>query len=165
MKLQRVFLLLGSNLGDRELHIRNAIDTIEQQISEAEKISSLYETEPWGVSDQPNYLNAAMIIFTDYSPLQLLSLLKQIEAAEGRTDQKKYASRTLDIDILFYDNFILNSNELIIPHPKLQQRRFALVPLNEIASEFIHPLLKKSIAGLLEECQDNLKVVRLPEVR
>src|SRR5207237_559754 len=81
-----------------------------------------------------NYLNAAIIIYTDYSPLQLLSLLKKIEADEGRTDQRKYASRTLDIDILFYDDLILNSNELIIPHPKLQERKFALVPLNEIAS-------------------------------
>jgi 2-amino-4-hydroxy-6-hydroxymethyldihydropteridine diphosphokinase len=163
MKLHRVFLLLGSNLGDCALHIQNAIDSIEQRIGKAEKISSLYETEPWGVSDQPNYLNAAMIIHTSYSPEELLSLLKQIELIEGRTDQKKYASRTLDIDILFYDDLILNSMDLIIPHPKLQERKFALVPLDEIAFGFIHPLFKKSIHELLEECQDNLRVVKLTE--
>jgi len=161
MKLHRVFLLLGSNLGDRALHIQHAMDAIQPRIGKTEKISSLYETEPWGVSDQPNYLNAAMIIHTSYSPQELLTLIKQIELEEGRTDQKKYASRILDIDILFYNDLVLNSKDLIIPHPRLQDRRFALIPLNEIDSDFIHPVFKKSIAELLKECQDTLKVVKL----
>src|SRR6266850_3411993 len=102
-RIHRVSLLFGSNLGDRALHIQRAMKSVQEKTGKAEKISSLYETEPWGISDQPDYLNAAMIIRTGYSPQQLLSLLKRIETEEGRADRKKYASRTLDIDILFYD--------------------------------------------------------------
>ncbi|HYV90205.1 MAG TPA: 2-amino-4-hydroxy-6-hydroxymethyldihydropteridine diphosphokinase [Chitinophagales bacterium] len=160
-KRHAVYLLFGSNLGDRVLHVQSAMKSVHEQIGEAQKKSSIYETEPWGVSDQPNYLNAAMSILTNHSPQQLLTLLKQIEIDEGRTDQKKYASRTLDIDILFYEDLILQTDSLIIPHPKLKERRFALVPLLEIAHDFIHPVIKKSIAQLLEECNDHLSVTKL----
>jgi len=164
-KIHTVSLLFGGNLGDRELHIQQAMKSLQDEIGKAEKISSLYETEPWGVSDQPNYLNAAMIIRTGHSPQQLLSLLKRIETAEGRVDQKKYASRTLDIDILFYDDLVLNSKELTIPHPKIQLRKFALAPLNEIAGDLVHPVFNKSIAELLKECEDNLRVAKFPETK
>ena len=157
-RIHRVSLLFGSNLGDRALHIQHAMKSVQVGIGKAEKISSLYETEPWGVSDQPDYLNAAMIIQTNYTPQQLLSRLKQIEIQEGRADQKKYASRTLDIDILFYDDLALNSKKLTIPHPKLHLRKFALVPLNEIAGEIMHPVFKKSISKLLKESGDPLDV-------
>lgn len=151
-------LLFGSNLGDRTLHIQRAMKSVQDEVGKAEKISSIYETEPWGVSDQPNYLNAAMIIHTHLSPQQLLSLLKRIEMEEGRVDQKKYASRTLDIDILFYDDLVLNSKEVTIPHPKLHLRKFALVPLAELGMNLIHPTLNKSIDELLKECPDQLEV-------
>lgn len=164
-KLHTVSLLFGSNLGDRNLHIQQAMKSLQDELGKAEKTSSFYETEPWGVSDQPYYLNAAMIIRTGHSPQQLLPLLKGIETEEGRTDQKKYASRTLDIDILFYDDLVLNSKELIIPHPKMQLRKFALVPLNEIAGDLVHPVFNKSIADLLKECEDNLRVAKLPEIK
>ena len=156
--------MFGSNLGDRALHIQRAMRSVQEETGKAEKVSSLYETEPWGVSDQPDYLNAAMIIRTGYSPQILLSLLKRIETEEGRTDQKKYASRTLDIDILFYDDLVLNSKGLTIPHPKLHLRKFALVPLNEIDEKFMHPVLKKSIAKLLNECRDPLDVRKFDEL-
>jgi 2-amino-4-hydroxy-6-hydroxymethyldihydropteridine diphosphokinase len=162
-RIHRVSLLFGSNLGDRAVHIQRAMKSVQDEMGKAEKISSLYETEPWGVSDQPNYLNAAMIIRTGHSPQQLLSFLKRIETEEGRTDQKKYASRTLDIDILFYDDLVLNSKELVVPHPKMHLRKFALVPLNEIDGELMHPVFKKSIARLLDECSDSLDVLKFGE--
>jgi len=154
----RVLLLLGSNLGDRVAHLKAALDAIQSGVGSIVKTSSIYETAPWGVTNQPNYLNAAMEILTPLDPFSLLSSLKKIEINEGRTDRKKYASRTLDIDILFYDGITMDSNDLTIPHPKLHLRKFALVPLSEIAADHIHPVLNKSVGELLSTCGDQLGV-------
>jgi len=159
----RSILLLGSNLSNRHQHIAAAKKQIAELIGKIEKQSSIYETEPWGVSDQPSYFNAALTVRTPLAPSQLLTILKKIETHEGRVDRKKYAPRTLDIDILFYDDLVLNSKELIIPHPKLHLRKFALVPLAEIEESFIHPILKKSVAELLFECRDTLGVWKVEE--
>jgi 2-amino-4-hydroxy-6-hydroxymethyldihydropteridine diphosphokinase len=158
MKLHKVYLLLGSNIGDREQHIHHGVEQIRALAGNIVTISSFYETEPWGVTDQTDYLNAAALIETELTPEKLFHRLKSIEAGEGRTDQKKYAPRTLDIDILFYDDEVIHSDNLEIPHAKLHLRQFTLVPLNEIAGNFRHPVLKKTISELLAECGDELGV-------
>lgn len=158
MKLHKVYLLLGSNIGDREGHLRHGIQQLRAQAGNVVTISSFYETEPWGVTDQPDYLNAAALIETELTALKLFHLLKSIEVGEGRTDPKKYASRTLDIDILFYDDEVIRSEDLVIPHSRLHLRQFTLVPMNEIAGNFRHPVLKKTISELLAECEDKLEV-------
>ena len=156
--LHQVYLLFGSNIGDRKGYLSFATNEISTRAGKILKRSSIYETAPWGVTNQDDYLNAAVLLQTSLSPESLFSVLKEIEQDAGRIDQKKYAPRTLDIDILFYDDLVLNSKELIIPHPKLQLRRFALVPLEEIADKLIHPVLRKSMDELLKECPDNLEV-------
>lgn len=151
-------LLLGTNLGDRLRHIQAARREIADRVGDIKKESSVYETEPWGVTDQPTYLNAVVIVQTTLAPNELLAVLKMIEKLEGRTDRKKYAPRTLDIDILFYDGLVFHSKELTIPHPKIPLRRFALIPLAEVMPDFVHPQLRKSIRQLLAECTDGLQV-------
>lgn len=157
-EIHMVYLLLGSNLGNRRLHLLHGLDEIRSRAGKVLQQSSIYETEPWGVTDQPDYLNAACKIETTLSPENLFSVLKKIEIGEGRISQKKYASRTLDIDIVFYDDLILQSEGLIIPHPKIHLRKFVLAPLDEIAPDFIHPAFKKSMRQLLDECDDSLEV-------
>jgi 2-amino-4-hydroxy-6-hydroxymethyldihydropteridine diphosphokinase len=161
MQLNVVYLLLGSNIGNRFLHMQKGIEKIDAQAGMIQKRSSLYETEPWGVINQDNYLNAAVMIKTPYTPDELFHRLKSIEANEGRTDQTKYASRTLDIDILFYNNWVFKTDELTIPHPRLSLRRFVLEPLYEIAPELVHPISNKTIGQLLMECTDEKKVKQL----
>lgn len=159
--LHKVYLLLGSNMGNRSELLSNALKEIESHAGKILKTSSVYETAPWGVTNQNDYLNQAVLIETSLAPLSLFSELKEIEREAGRTDQKKYAPRTLDIDILFYDDLVLNSEELTIPHPKIQLRKFVLVPLKEIAQELIHPVFKKSVSLLLIECDDTLDVKKI----
>jgi len=161
MQLHQAYLLLGSNIGDRKGYLSFAEKEISARAGKILKNSAIYETAPWGVTNQDDYFNAAVLLQTSLSPESLFSVLKKIELDAGRIDQKKYAPRTLDIDILFYDDLVLNSKELSIPHPKLHLRRFALVPLVEIAYDLIHPVLGKSIDELLKECADSLEVTRL----
>src|SRR5215831_16929408 len=125
MSLHDVYLLLGSNLGDRILHIRHGLAGIEESIGKILKISSFYETEPWGNPNQNNYINVAAAIQTSLTPSDLLHELKNLEMKEGRTDAMRYAPRPLDIDILFYDNLKIQTNEMIIPHEKLHLRKFS----------------------------------------
>jgi 2-amino-4-hydroxy-6-hydroxymethyldihydropteridine diphosphokinase len=158
-----VYLLLGSNIGEREKHFEFAISRLNAEAGNVVKISSFYETAPWGVTGQQNYLNAALLLETELSPESLFHTLKNIEKEAGRTDLRKYAPRPLDIDILFYDDEVIKTNDLTIPHEKLHLRRFTLVPLNELAPEFHHPVLNKTIAALLQACEDPLEVKLVAE--
>lgn len=156
--MAEVFLSLGSNLGDRLGYIKFAVfELIKTEKIKLLKVSSIYNTEPWGNSAQGEFLNCVLKIFTDLSPINLFEKIKFIEQKVGRKNSKKWLSREIDIDILFYDNLILKTENLAIPHPEIPNRKFVLVPLNEIAENFIHPILKKSASHLLKDTNDELK--------
>lgn len=155
------YLLLGSNLGRRESFIKDAICLIGEKAGEVVCASSLYESEPWGAENSPVYLNKVILLKSELSPLDLLATLAQIETDLGRTrGEVKNEPRTIDIDILFFNKEIIDEPGLKIPHERLHLRKFVLVPLAEIAPLFMHPVYKKSIAELLEECEDPLWVKR-----
>jgi len=154
------FLGIGTNLGDREVNLQEVLVRIEESIGEILAVSSVYETEPWGFESKDWFLNMILYIRTDLKPSGLLGRLLIIEALMGRVrDEKDYKSRIIDIDILLYENETISEPGLTIPHPRLHKRRFVLVPLCEINPDGIHPVLKKSFASLLNECQDKSKVV------
>jgi len=146
-----VYLGLGSNLGDRKQNLSEALELLAEH-AVVEKVSSIYETEPVGYKEQPLFLNAVCRVSTELRPGQLLKLAKKIEARLGRTESFVNAPRPIDIDILFYDNEVLDSKELTVPHPRLVERAFVLVPLAEIAPELVHPVsgktVKESLTGL-----------------
>ncbi len=168
-----VFLLLGSNLGDRERNLLMACSGISKSIGTILKISSVYETEPWGFEDNSPFYNQALEAETALSPEELLQEIHRIEKRLGRVRQEPecssgsvcsstvYSSRTIDVDILFYDSRILFTEELMIPHPRLHERRFTLVPLNEIAPAFMHPVYRKPVSDLLLMCNDKGGVKRI----
>ncbi len=143
------YLSIGSNLEDRGAHIENAISSLEETDDiRVVKRSSIIETEPYGKTDQPGFLNGAIEIKTLYTPHELLDRLHEIENAEGRVRKEHWGPRTLDLDILFYDNEIIYDDDLVIPHPDLHNREFVLAPMCEIAPNCFHPLLKCSVAEL-----------------
>lgn len=156
-----VYLLLGANLGRRFDQMQSAFQEVEEQIGRVIRYSSLYETAAWGVEDGPDYLNQVLLIETSLEPLEVLEKVNLIEERLGRTRKLKWESRLIDIDILFYEDFLIESKKLTVPHPYLHLRKFTLVPLAEIAPNFIHPLLKKSSRELLEELRDDLEVKKL----
>jgi 2-amino-4-hydroxy-6-hydroxymethyldihydropteridine diphosphokinase len=143
-----VYLGLGSNLGDRKQNLVRALDLLSQQV-EIEQISSIYETEPVGYKQQPLFLNAVCRVSVGLSPQNLLRLAKKIEAELGRTPAFPNAPRSIDIDILFYGDEVVSTRDLTIPHPRLVERAFVLVPLAEIAPELVHPANKKTVKKLL----------------
>jgi len=153
------YLGLGSNLGHREANIASALKMLGQE-ARILKVSSLYETEPVGYKDQPWFLNCACVLETELTPQALLKLAKTIEKNLGRKRTLRFGPRLIDIDILFYDDLILDSPDLVIPHPRLAERAFVLVPLKEIAPNLVHPLLGVTIEELLEGTE-SLERVRL----
>lgn len=155
--LHTVYLLLGSNLGNRKLFLDIASKKIAF-FAEIIKFSSIYETSAWGVENQPNYLNQVLEIRTNLSPMELLDQTQETEKQMGREHTGHWESRNIDIDILIYEDWIVETEKLIIPHLRMQERRFVLVPLTEILQNWTHPKLKKRITELLEDCQDNLFV-------
>ncbi len=148
--MSSVYLGLGSNLGDRQGNLTRALELISK-FATVVRTSSIYETEPVGFLAQPKFLNAVCEIDTSIPPVQLLVLLKGIEAALGRTISFRDAPRTMDIDMLLYDDIELTTRELVIPHPRLQERAFVLAPLAELNPTLVHPTMKKTAARLLEE--------------
>jgi len=151
-----IYLLLGSNLGDR---LRNLSDAAGR-IGSVLKRSSVYKTAAWGNTQQPDFFNQAIEVKSELSPHRLLESLQRIEKDMGRLRIEKWGPRIIDIDILFYKDTIVTSGDLTITHPELQNRRFALEPLAEITN-VIHPVLKKTVSQLLRECKDTLAVTRL----
>jgi 2-amino-4-hydroxy-6-hydroxymethyldihydropteridine diphosphokinase len=159
-----VYLLFGSNLGDRSGHIRNAMDKVKERAGELIMRSSIYETEPWGFRHETPFLNQAAGLYTHAAPHKLLQELIHIEQESGRIRKEgEYEARSLDIDILFYGRDVICMDNLVIPHPLICERRFVLVPLEEIASDFIHPVWNKSIRDLLKECRDQSWIRTFPE--
>ena len=146
------YIGIGSNLGNREDNCEKAIRLLQENGLEIVKQSSMIETEPWGVPDQPLFINMAVSVKTVLSPENLLALCKKIETDLGRTETILWGPRIIDLDILFYDDVITARPDLTIPHPHIKDRDFVLRPLAEIAPDLIHPVLKKSIKELLEIC-------------
>ncbi len=142
--MKEIILALGTNLGDRLQNLQEALAHLAPEVL-VTRVSSVYETEPWGYADQPRFLNQVVLAQTELKPLALLRYVKQIEDALKRVKTIRNGPRTIDLDILFYDDIILESETLTIPHPRLAERAFVMVPLAEIAPDFIHPVLKKSM--------------------
>ncbi|MBA7521395.1 Bifunctional folate synthesis protein [subsurface metagenome] len=158
-----VYVLLGSNTGDKEDNLKKAGSMISRRVGDLKALSAIYETEPWGFTENTeNFYNQAIKINTPLEPEELIHSLLGIEAQLGRKREKEgYHDRIIDIDILFYDDRIIQTDILTVPHPRMHARRFSLKVLNEIAGSFIHPVFKKEIRTLLKECKDNKKVRRL----
>ena len=152
------YLLLGSNQGDREYLLAAGINRIAMLPGQVLIKSGIYVTAAWGLADQPDFLNQVILFRTSLLPEDLLAHLNQIEQELGRIRKIKWSARVIDIDILYYDDLILQTDNLTIPHPHLHERRFTLVPLKEIAPEYRHPLLEKTSKELLATCPDNLEV-------
>ena len=151
---ETVYLLLGSNLGDRLQVMRAASELIDMQIGSIVSSSSIYETAPWGVLDQPSFLNQVLEVETEMAPEEVLRIILDIEHELGRVRYERWGARVIDIDILYFDSLILDTARLTIPHRRLHERRFTLAPLAEIAPNFIHPVLDKSSEQLMAECTD-----------
>lgn len=145
-----VFLLLGSNIGERAFFLTSAIAEIEKQVGPLLKSSTVHQTLAWGKTDEPDYLNQVLEVETLLTAKEVLHTILGIEKQLGRERKEKWGSRTIDIDILFYGDEVIAEEDLIVPHPQLQNRKFTLEPLNEIAPDFVHPVLNLSIAELNE---------------
>lgn len=160
--MSKVYLSIGSNKGNRSLLINKAIDEIEKKIGIIISRSSIYQSKSWGF-DSNDFYNLCLLIDTDILPKSLLINLKKIEKSMGREDiYGSYSDRFIDIDILFYDNIIKDLEDLKIPHPKIEIRKFVLVPMLEIAYDYVHPILNKTIRELDNECSDQdipLKII------
>ena len=159
--MHSVYLLLGSNLGDRNFFLQKAKELIEIDIAPVSQASSVYETQPLGNTDAPDYFNQVVKLETSIPALNLLEKLLNIEVILGRLRKEKWGSRTIDIDILLYGEEIINAPGLQIPHPEMHKRGFTLAPLAEIAPALIHPVLNKNILQLKNDLKDSLIVKKL----
>ncbi len=156
--MNTAYLLIGGNLGNRKENLQTAQSLIEQHCGRLVKKSALYETAAWGNTNQPSFLNQVLQIETSANARQLIRKILKIEKMMGRVRHEKLGPRIIDIDILFFNSEIFNLRLLKIPHPEMQNRKFVLIPLAEIAATLVHPVLNKSVSQLLDECPDNLKV-------
>lgn len=163
--MNKAILLIGGNLGDRTGHLQQAVAQIDKQIGKVEKISALYETAAWGHVEQPDYLNQALLVSTEMDARTLLETVLAIEHNIGRIRRQKWGARVIDIDIIFYNDAIINQPDLKVPHPQMQFRQFVLVPLREILPDWQHPVLHQSVSTLLENCTDELPAVKYNGVR
>jgi len=164
-RVKKAYLSLGSNLGDRLINLKHALKLIDKRIGNINALSSVFETEPWNADGLFSFYNVVLCINTSVSPMQLLQLCKNIEIEMGQTSKKRingsYSNRIIDIDIVALDDEVINQNELIIPHQHMHQRKFVLMPLNQIDSRWKHPVSKKNILELISECKDESQVINL----
>ena len=158
----KVYLLLGSNMGARLQLLEEAIKNIGIQVGEVTAQSAIYETAAWGKTDQPGFLNVAIAVITALTPLEVLSKALAIEAELGRIREEKWGTRLIDIDLIFYNNDVVSvPGQLEIPHPEMHNRKFVLVPLAEIAPELLHPVFHTTISSLLTTLDDELSVTKI----
>ncbi|NOT36051.1 MAG: 2-amino-4-hydroxy-6-hydroxymethyldihydropteridine diphosphokinase [Saprospiraceae bacterium] len=164
MKSKKVYLLLGTNLGNKTKNLKTAIENLKKQLGPIVKSSHMYVSPPWGVSEiQEDYYNIAICLTTNKNPNQALERIQFIEKSMGRVRNKPNESRIIDIDILLWESKIIQEKGLEVPHPRLQLRKFALQPLAEIAPEIIHPVYKLRIEELLSKCEDQSEARRINE--
>lgn len=162
LEKQKTYLLLGSNLGDRETYLNNALKLIAEEVGEIKLKSSIYETAAWGKTDQPGFLNLAVEVETNLTPLALLKTVLQIEESLGRVREERWGARLIDIDIILYGSEVVSiADELQIPHPEMQNRKFVMEPLAEIAPDLIHPVLQQSVSEILASLTDSLSVSKI----
>ena len=148
------YIALGSNLGDKEANLRQALKMLLVKGLQIRSVSSFFKTEPYGVTDQPEFINAVACVKTDLAPEKLLKLHLDTELEMGRVRLRHWGERNIDLDLLLYDDLIYYSEKLVLPHPDMQNRLFVLQPLSEIAADKIHPVYKKSIQNLLKSLTD-----------
>ncbi len=156
--MNTIFLITGGNIGDKRKNLQTASALINEQVGTIIRSSKIYETEAWGITDQPAFYNQVHIVESDFPAREVLNKILKIEEDMGRKRTIKNAARIIDIDILFFNEEIVNEQNLVIPHPQISNRRFVLLPLNELAPKMIHPVLKKSIDQLLLQTNDQLQV-------
>ncbi|WP_118973607.1 2-amino-4-hydroxy-6-hydroxymethyldihydropteridine diphosphokinase [Taibaiella koreensis] len=156
--LHDVYLLTGSNQGDRREQLSQAITALERDAGMVVRASGLYETEAWGLEGLPAHLNQALLLQTTLAPLPLLDVIQEIEQRLGRVRQERWGVRAIDIDIIYFDDLVLDLPQLVIPHPLMQERNFVLAPLNEIAPGLVHPVRHKTTSELLQQSSDKLLV-------
>ncbi|MEL5898095.1 2-amino-4-hydroxy-6-hydroxymethyldihydropteridine diphosphokinase [Clostridium sporogenes] len=149
--MHTAYVAFGSNIGEKESYIKRALEKIEKRGMKIIKVSPIYETEPYGVLDQDSFLNGVVKIETNLTPENLIEVLLDIEKQLDRVRERRWGPRTIDLDIIFYDDLITNKNNLIIPHKDMENREFVLKPLCDIDENFIHPVLKKSVKQLYDE--------------
>lgn len=156
--MNKVYLLLGANIGNPNKQLEDAKVEIEDRIGKITRQSKIYESEAWGVENQPVFLNQVILLETDFSANKVLNEILKIEILLGRIRGQRWGSRIIDIDILYYNDDIIHTEDLQVPHPYIQVRNFTLIPLVEIAADYSHPIFKKSNKELLKESTDQLNV-------
>lgn len=159
--MNNVHLLLGANLGNPKQQLQSAAEMITQQLGSITAQSALYRSEAWGVEDQPDFYNQVLIVQTKRLAAEVLLICQRIEDNLGRIRKQKWGARVIDIDILYFNTDVIDSKNLKVPHPYLHQRRFTLLPLSEIAPDYVHPILGYSNRELLEQCSDTLSVFKI----
>jgi 2-amino-4-hydroxy-6-hydroxymethyldihydropteridine diphosphokinase len=160
--MNKTYISLGSNRGNRTANLNRAINLLSEWVGNVTKVSSLYETPPWKMADKTDFYNQVLLLETILPETELIDTVILVETMMGRLrTSNKYEPRIIDIDILFFNEEIINTEELPVPHPLITERKFVLVPMVEIAPEFIHPVFKKTMVQLLDECEDKSEIRKL----
>lgn len=162
--MNKICLSIGTNLGDRTFNINQSIKCLESELGKVLLISSVYETDAWGLTNQPSYYNIALIQETLLNPFEALNITQHIENKLGRVRKEKWGARIIDIDILFFNDDIIETERLIVPHPRISERKFVLSPLEEILPHYKHPIFNETISNLNRICTDNLKVKKINKI-